>query len=61
MMERVEDIVRDCVRDIGYEQEKFHWNTLKVQNYLHKQSAHIARALTATARAIRASCSAMPA
>ncbi len=40
---RVEDIVRDCVRDIGYEQDEFHWNTLKVQNYLHKQSAHIAQ------------------
>ncbi|WP_103332857.1 methionine adenosyltransferase [Pseudotabrizicola formosa] len=43
MLERVEGIVRDCVRDIGYEQEAFHWNTLKVQNYLHGQSAHIAQ------------------
>lgn len=43
MLERVEGIVRDCVRDIGYEQEKFHWNTLKVQNLLHEQSAHIAQ------------------
>ena len=43
MMDRIEDIVRGCVRDIGYEQDEFHWNTLKVQNYLHKQSAHIAQ------------------
>jgi S-adenosylmethionine synthetase len=43
MLERVEAIVRDCVRDIGYEQEKFHWNTLKVHNLLHEQSAHIAQ------------------
>jgi S-adenosylmethionine synthetase len=43
MLERVEGIVRDCVRDIGYEQEKFHWNTLKVHNLLHGQSAHIAQ------------------
>ncbi len=43
MMGRVEDIVRGCVKDIGYEQDEFHWNTLKVQNYLHKQSAHIAQ------------------
>jgi S-adenosylmethionine synthetase len=43
MLERVEGIVRDCVRDIGYEQEKFHWNTLKVHNLLHEQSAHIAQ------------------
>ena len=40
---RIEDIVRGCVRDIGYEQEKFHWNTLTVQNLLHPQSAHIAQ------------------
>ena len=43
MLERVEGIVRDCVRDIGYEQDAFHWKTLKVQNYLHGQSAHIAQ------------------
>ena len=43
MMERVDAIVRSCVRDIGYEQQEFHWNTLAVQNYLHKQSAHIAQ------------------
>jgi len=43
MMDRVEDIVRDCVRDIGYEQDAFHWKTLEVHNYLHPQSAHIAQ------------------
>jgi S-adenosylmethionine synthetase len=42
-MNRVDAIVRDCVRDIGYEQNEFHWNTLKVQNLLHPQSAHIAQ------------------
>ncbi|MFP1643110.1 methionine adenosyltransferase [Pontitalea aquivivens] len=42
-MGRVEGIVRDCVRDIGYEQDEFHWNTLNVQNFLHRQSAHIAQ------------------
>ncbi len=42
-MGQVEGIVRDCVRDIGYEQDKFHWKTLEVQNYLHAQSAHIAQ------------------
>ncbi|WP_415182118.1 methionine adenosyltransferase [Phaeovulum sp.] len=40
---RVDGIVRDCVRDIGYEQKKFHWQNIKVHNYLHKQSAHIAQ------------------
>jgi len=43
MMGNVEGIVRDCIRDIGYEQKKFHWETLKVHNYLHEQSAHIAQ------------------
>jgi S-adenosylmethionine synthetase len=40
---RVDGIVRDCVRDIGYEQDGFHWETLNVQNFLHPQSAHIAQ------------------
>ncbi len=40
---RVEDIVRACVRDIGYEQKGFHWATLNVQNYIHGQSPHIAQ------------------
>ena len=43
MMARIDAIVRDCVKDIGYEQDKFHWNTVQVQNYLHGQSAHIAQ------------------
>jgi len=42
-MGRIDGIVRGCVRDIGYEQDKFHWNTLTVQNMLHAQSAHIAQ------------------
>ncbi|NJM83293.1 MAG: methionine adenosyltransferase [Tabrizicola sp.] len=42
-MGRIEGIVRDCVRDIGYEQKKFHWQKLKVMNLLHEQSAHIAQ------------------
>ena len=39
----VDAIVRECVRDIGYEQEGFHWETLKIDNLLHDQSAHIAQ------------------
>ena len=45
-MGRIDQIARDCVRDIGYEQDKFHWNTLKVTNLLHEQSAHIAQGVT---------------
>ena len=43
MLEKVEGIVRDCVGDIGYEQKKFHWEKIRVHNYLHQQSAHIAQ------------------
>ncbi|PZX42324.1 methionine adenosyltransferase [Roseinatronobacter thiooxidans] len=40
-MGRIPQIARDCIRDIGYEQDKFHWNTCHVLNFLHEQSAHI--------------------
>ncbi|WP_136685087.1 methionine adenosyltransferase [Falsirhodobacter xinxiangensis] len=40
---KIDGIVRDCVKDIGYEQDKFHWNTVNVLNLLHPQSAHISQ------------------
>ncbi|WP_432450506.1 methionine adenosyltransferase [Aliiroseovarius marinus] len=43
MMGSIGQIARDCIRDIGYEQEQFHWNTCRVLNFLHEQSAHIAQ------------------
>ena len=43
VLERIEEIVRDCVRDIGYEQKGFHWANLRVHNYIHGQSEHIAQ------------------
>ncbi|UOA27964.1 methionine adenosyltransferase [Pseudosulfitobacter sp. DSM 107133] len=46
-MERIEDIARDCIRDIGYEQDKFHWKTCEITNLLHEQSAHIAQGVNA--------------
>ncbi|CTQ49987.1 methionine adenosyltransferase [Jannaschia donghaensis] len=46
-MAGVEGIVRDCIRDIGYEQEKFHHETVEVTNLLHEQSAHIAQGVDA--------------
>ena len=39
----VEKAVRDTVKRIGYEQEGFHWETLRFENNLHPQSAHIAQ------------------
>lgn len=38
----IEHIVRDTVKEIGYEQDGFHWATLKVYNELHGQSPDIA-------------------
>ncbi|MDJ1007551.1 MAG: S-adenosylmethionine synthetase N-terminal domain-containing protein, partial [Paracoccaceae bacterium] len=31
-MGRIAEIARDCIKDIGYEQDKFHWNTCHVLN-----------------------------
>jgi S-adenosylmethionine synthetase len=39
---QIEKIVRDTVKTIGYEQEGFHWETVKITNKLHGQSADIA-------------------
>ena len=47
LKDRLSSVVRDCVRDIGYEQDKFHWRTLEVTNLLHEQSAHIAQGVDA--------------
>ncbi|MBL6427007.1 MAG: methionine adenosyltransferase [Maritimibacter sp.] len=47
VIERVEEIARDCVKDIGYEQKGFHWANMKVDNYLHAQSADIAQGVDA--------------
>lgn len=40
--ERIEEAARSAVRDIGYEQEGFHWENADFQYYLHAQSADIA-------------------
>ncbi|MDQ0420057.1 S-adenosylmethionine synthetase [Peteryoungia aggregata LMG 23059] len=34
---------RKAIRDIGYEQDGFHWKTAKIDVLLHSQSAHIAQ------------------
>ena len=34
--------VRDCIKDIGYEQEGFHWSNVNIDTFLHSQSADIA-------------------
>jgi len=42
IMAAIEPAVRAAVKDIGYEQEKFHHAHFEFQNYLHEQSADIA-------------------
>ncbi len=39
----IEEVARRAVKDIGYEQDGFHWKTAEFQNYLHEQSADIAQ------------------
>ena len=46
-MGRIDSIARTCIKDIGYEQEKFHHQTVEVTNLLHEQSAHIAQGVNA--------------
>ena len=46
-MGRIDAITRACIKDIGYEQEKFHHETVKITNLLHEQSAHIAQGVDA--------------
>ena len=41
--DEIEAAVRLTVREIGYEQEGFHWKTLTFENHLHGQSAEIAQ------------------
>ncbi len=46
-MGQIDNIARTCIKDIGYEQEKFHHKTVEVTNLLHEQSAHIAQGVNA--------------
>jgi len=46
--DKMEAIARRVVREIGYEQDGFHWNHLDVQCFVHEQSAHIAQGVDAS-------------
>jgi S-adenosylmethionine synthetase len=43
----IEEAARAAIRDIGYEQEGFHWKTAGVEVLLHAQSPHIAQGVDA--------------
>jgi len=45
--EEIEATVRNTVKEIGYEQDGFHWKALRFENNLHGQSAHIAQGVDA--------------
>lgn len=45
--DEMEAIARQAVRDIGYEQDGFHWQNAEVQVHVHAQSAHIAQGVDA--------------
>ncbi len=40
-----EKIIRQCIKDIGYEQEDFHWQHCILEDHLHTQSADIAQGI----------------
>ena len=40
--DEIEKVVRDVVKEIGYEQEGFHWDEFEFSNHLHGQSIEIA-------------------
>jgi S-adenosylmethionine synthetase len=46
--EEIEKTVRETVKRIGYEQDGFHWESLRFENNLHGQSAHIAQGVDAS-------------
>ena len=39
----IDEVVRKKVKEIGYEQDGFHWKNLKVENLLHDQSTDISQ------------------
>jgi len=39
----IDELVRKVVKEIGYEQEGFHWENLKISNFIHQQSSDISQ------------------
>ena len=46
-LEEIQTVVREVVKDIGYEQAGFHWQNLSFENHLHPQSSDIAQGVDA--------------
>ncbi len=45
--EQLDQVIRGAIKDIGYEQEGFHWKTVDIEILLHEQSADIAQGVDA--------------
>ncbi len=45
--DHIEQIVRNAIKDIGYEQDGFHWKNADIEILLHPQSADIAQGVDA--------------
>jgi len=45
--EHLEDVARKAVKEIGYDQEGFHWQKMAVECYVHEQSSDIAQGVDA--------------
>ncbi len=45
--DRIVQIARNAIKDIGYEQHGFHWNTANIEVLLHEQSVDIAQGVDA--------------
>ncbi len=45
--EHIEQVARDAIKDIGYEQDGFHWKNADVDILLHAQSSDIAQGVDA--------------
>ncbi len=46
-VKNLEETARQCIKDIGYEQDGFHWKNSTVDIYLHQQSGDIAQGVDA--------------
>ena len=44
----LEDLVRNCIREIGYEDENFHWEKIEIIDKIHGQSEDIAQGVVET-------------
>jgi len=46
--DRLIEVARHCIKEIGYEQEGFHWKHADIQCHIHNQSSDIAQGVDAS-------------